>query len=227
MLARALALFALVLLSGVSSVRAETAPVVLVTPLVYGTHMPGLGNSATKLAKLIKERSGGSLTARLEAARRRHRARRDPRQGLGRQGRCRVLNGELLGGQAPRRRPVCRLSLRPRRQDLSRLVRERQRPVALPGDVRPCRSEGACRALRLRRRRVQAAGSPRKSRARTTSKACACASSVSAQGSWLRPAPPPCSSPAGSSQTPSTRRRSTRPSFTRPPPISIRASRTK
>jgi TRAP-type mannitol/chloroaromatic compound transport system substrate-binding protein len=61
MLARALALFALVLLPGASSVRAETAPVVLVTPLVYGTHMPGLGDSATKLAKLINERSGGSL----------------------------------------------------------------------------------------------------------------------------------------------------------------------
>jgi TRAP-type mannitol/chloroaromatic compound transport system substrate-binding protein len=61
MLARALALFALMLLLGPSNVRAETAPVVLVTPLVYGTHLPGLGDSATKLAKLINERSGGSL----------------------------------------------------------------------------------------------------------------------------------------------------------------------
>jgi TRAP-type mannitol/chloroaromatic compound transport system substrate-binding protein len=61
MLARALALFALLLLLGPSSARAETAAVVLVTPLVYGTHMPGLGDSATKLAKLIAERSDGYL----------------------------------------------------------------------------------------------------------------------------------------------------------------------
>ena len=61
MLARAFALSALMLVPGVSSARAETAPVVLVTPLVYGTHMPGLGDSATELARLVKERSGGSL----------------------------------------------------------------------------------------------------------------------------------------------------------------------
>ncbi|MGE5259364.1 MAG: TRAP transporter substrate-binding protein [Actinomycetota bacterium] len=58
---RALLFFALVLLLDPASVRAETAPIVLVTPIVYGTHMPGLGDTATKLAKLIKERSGGSL----------------------------------------------------------------------------------------------------------------------------------------------------------------------
>ena len=49
------------LLSGASAAGAETAPVVLVTPLAYGMHMPGLGDSATKLARLIKERSGGAL----------------------------------------------------------------------------------------------------------------------------------------------------------------------
>ncbi len=61
MLARALALASLLAWLGPVCVGAETAPVVLVTPLVYGTHMPGLGDSATKLAKLIKERSGGVL----------------------------------------------------------------------------------------------------------------------------------------------------------------------
>ena len=61
MLARAFALTALMLVPGVSSARAETAPVVLVTPLAYGTHMPGLGDSATELASLVKKRSGGSL----------------------------------------------------------------------------------------------------------------------------------------------------------------------
>jgi TRAP-type mannitol/chloroaromatic compound transport system substrate-binding protein len=61
MLARAFALTALMLVPGISSARAETAPIVLVTPLAYGTHMPGLGDSATELASLVKERSGGSL----------------------------------------------------------------------------------------------------------------------------------------------------------------------
>jgi TRAP-type mannitol/chloroaromatic compound transport system substrate-binding protein len=61
MLARALALFAFMALLGPSRAGAGDVPVVFVTPLVYGTHMPGLGDSATKLAKLIKERSGGSL----------------------------------------------------------------------------------------------------------------------------------------------------------------------
>jgi TRAP-type mannitol/chloroaromatic compound transport system substrate-binding protein len=61
MLTRALALFAPMFFLGPASVGAETAPVVLVTPIVYGTHMPGLGDSATKLAKLIKDRSGGTL----------------------------------------------------------------------------------------------------------------------------------------------------------------------
>ena len=60
MLVRAFALFAFMLVVGVSSARPE-APVVLVTPLAYGTHMPGLGDSATELASLVKERSGGSL----------------------------------------------------------------------------------------------------------------------------------------------------------------------
>ncbi len=61
MLARALALALLLALLSPTRVGAETAPVVLITPLVYGTHMPGLGDSAAKLAKLIKERSGGTL----------------------------------------------------------------------------------------------------------------------------------------------------------------------
>jgi TRAP-type mannitol/chloroaromatic compound transport system substrate-binding protein len=61
MTGRAPALVALMVLSGASAAGAETAPVILVTPLVYGTHMPGLGDAATKLARLIKERSGGTL----------------------------------------------------------------------------------------------------------------------------------------------------------------------
>ncbi|HXG79343.1 MAG TPA: C4-dicarboxylate ABC transporter, partial [Methyloceanibacter sp.] len=36
-------------------------PTRLVTPLAYGTHLPGLGSSALTFAKLIKERSGGAL----------------------------------------------------------------------------------------------------------------------------------------------------------------------
>ena len=38
----------------------------LVTPLVYGTHLPGLGEPAASLARLIKERSGGTLVLDLK-----------------------------------------------------------------------------------------------------------------------------------------------------------------
>jgi TRAP-type mannitol/chloroaromatic compound transport system substrate-binding protein len=40
---------------------AGAEPVRLVTPVVYGTHLLGLGEPASKLAKLIEERSGGTL----------------------------------------------------------------------------------------------------------------------------------------------------------------------
>ncbi|HEU0017589.1 MAG TPA: TRAP transporter substrate-binding protein DctP [Methyloceanibacter sp.] len=36
-------------------------PVRLVMPLVYGTHLPGLGEPASRLAKLVKQLSGGAL----------------------------------------------------------------------------------------------------------------------------------------------------------------------
>src|SRR5262245_38492632 len=36
-------------------------PVRLVMPVVYGTHLPGLGDPAARLAKLIEKRSSGSL----------------------------------------------------------------------------------------------------------------------------------------------------------------------
>jgi TRAP-type mannitol/chloroaromatic compound transport system substrate-binding protein len=40
---------------------AAAEPTRLVTPLAYGTHLPGLGTSAKQLARLVKERSGGTL----------------------------------------------------------------------------------------------------------------------------------------------------------------------
>jgi TRAP-type mannitol/chloroaromatic compound transport system substrate-binding protein len=40
---------------------AAAEPRRLVTPLAYGTHLPGLGTSAKQLARLVKERSGGAL----------------------------------------------------------------------------------------------------------------------------------------------------------------------
>ena len=48
----------LVALTG-TSVPAE--PVRLVMPVVYGTHLPGLGEPALRLAKLVKQLSGGGL----------------------------------------------------------------------------------------------------------------------------------------------------------------------
>lgn len=40
---------------------AAAEPTRLVTPLAYGTHLPGLGASARQLARLIDQRSGGTL----------------------------------------------------------------------------------------------------------------------------------------------------------------------
>ncbi|HZJ11977.1 MAG TPA: C4-dicarboxylate ABC transporter, partial [Methyloceanibacter sp.] len=61
MQARALALLALMLLPAGRAWTADAEPVRLVTPVIYGTHLPGLGEPASSLAKLIKERSGGAL----------------------------------------------------------------------------------------------------------------------------------------------------------------------
>ena len=35
-------------------------PVRLVMPVVYGTHLPGLGEPAARLAKLVRQPSGGA-----------------------------------------------------------------------------------------------------------------------------------------------------------------------
>jgi TRAP-type mannitol/chloroaromatic compound transport system substrate-binding protein len=66
MQAGALAMLALVLLPASTALAADSATVTLVTPIVYGTHLPGLGEPAARLAKLINERSGGSLVLDLK-----------------------------------------------------------------------------------------------------------------------------------------------------------------
>jgi TRAP-type mannitol/chloroaromatic compound transport system substrate-binding protein len=66
MQARALALLALLLLPAGRAWAAESEPVRLVTPVVYGTHLPGLGEPAARLAKLLDERSGGALVLDLK-----------------------------------------------------------------------------------------------------------------------------------------------------------------
>jgi TRAP-type mannitol/chloroaromatic compound transport system substrate-binding protein len=48
------------------SLAASAEPVRLVTPLAYGTHLPGLGEPAAKLAKLIETRSAGGLVLDLK-----------------------------------------------------------------------------------------------------------------------------------------------------------------
>jgi len=45
---------------------ADAEPVILVTAVAYGTHVPGLGAPAASLAKLLKERSGGALVLDLK-----------------------------------------------------------------------------------------------------------------------------------------------------------------
>ena len=61
MRAGALAMLALALPPLVAAEPALAEPVTLVTPLAYGTHLPGLGEPAASLARLIKQRSGGTL----------------------------------------------------------------------------------------------------------------------------------------------------------------------
>jgi TRAP-type mannitol/chloroaromatic compound transport system substrate-binding protein len=60
------ALAALLLLLVAAKAAAEGETVTLVTPLVYGTHLPGLGKPALTLAKLIKERSNGAIVLDLK-----------------------------------------------------------------------------------------------------------------------------------------------------------------
>jgi len=57
--AAAMGLAALMMVAPPLAALAE--PLRLVTPIVYGSHLPGLGEPAARLAKLIKQLSGGSL----------------------------------------------------------------------------------------------------------------------------------------------------------------------
>ena len=59
-------MLALLLPPALPARAADTQPVRLVTPVVYGTHLPGLGEPASRLAKLIEERSGGALVLDLK-----------------------------------------------------------------------------------------------------------------------------------------------------------------
>jgi TRAP-type mannitol/chloroaromatic compound transport system substrate-binding protein len=54
------------LLSAGHAAAADDEPVRLVTAVAYGTHLPGLGEPAVSLAKMLKERSGGSVTLDLK-----------------------------------------------------------------------------------------------------------------------------------------------------------------
>jgi TRAP-type mannitol/chloroaromatic compound transport system substrate-binding protein len=61
MRATVLALLVLLLLPAGRAWAADAEPVTLVTSVAYGTHLPALGEPAARLAKLLKERSGGAL----------------------------------------------------------------------------------------------------------------------------------------------------------------------
>jgi TRAP-type mannitol/chloroaromatic compound transport system substrate-binding protein len=61
MRSKGFALLALILVLPGSRGSAEGEPVRFVTPLAYGSHLPGLGDSAAKLAKLLEQRSAGAL----------------------------------------------------------------------------------------------------------------------------------------------------------------------
>jgi TRAP-type mannitol/chloroaromatic compound transport system substrate-binding protein len=62
----ALALAVALVLMPVKGQAAEDDTVTLVTPLTYGTYLPGLGKPARTLARALKERSGGTLVLNLK-----------------------------------------------------------------------------------------------------------------------------------------------------------------
>jgi TRAP-type mannitol/chloroaromatic compound transport system substrate-binding protein len=64
--APALVILALLLPALRPGASAGAEPVRLVTPVVYGTHLPGLGEPASKFAELVEERSGGDLVVELK-----------------------------------------------------------------------------------------------------------------------------------------------------------------
>lgn len=58
---RAAPILALLAALAAPAAAADTEPVRLVMPIAYGTHLPGLGEAALRLARLLKEQSGGAL----------------------------------------------------------------------------------------------------------------------------------------------------------------------
>ena len=62
----ALAVAVALVLAPVTGGAAEGDTVTLVTPLAYGTHLPGLGKPALALARTLKKRSGGALVLDLK-----------------------------------------------------------------------------------------------------------------------------------------------------------------
>jgi TRAP-type mannitol/chloroaromatic compound transport system substrate-binding protein len=58
---RGLAPALVVVLVAWNTSQADAEPVRLSTPVVYGTHFPGLGEPAVRLAELIKKQSGGGI----------------------------------------------------------------------------------------------------------------------------------------------------------------------
>ena len=57
----AIGLTAGLLLVALAGPGVPAEPVRLVMPVVYGTHLPGLGEPASRLARLVKQLSGGAL----------------------------------------------------------------------------------------------------------------------------------------------------------------------
>jgi hypothetical protein len=62
----ALALAVTLVLVPIKGETVEGDTVTLVTPLAYGTYLPGLGKPALTLARTLKERSGGTLVLDLK-----------------------------------------------------------------------------------------------------------------------------------------------------------------
>ena len=199
-------------------------PVRLVMPVVYGTHLPGLGEPASRLAKLVKQLSGGTLELDLKQPG----DGTQPQEILDKVSRGSVDAGFSAASFWAAKIPAAALFAGfPFGPDAKgyvewffagnglKLYQEMYDKADMDVHVIPCAFGGG-----------EASGWFAKDiRSPRTSRACACAASALAAESCRGSAPRRCSFPAARSARPSTSMRSMAPSSSPPPSISASVSR--
>ena len=165
---------------GLATAAIAAEPVTLTMPIAFGTHLPGIGDFAARLVKLVTERSGGALNLDLK----------EPGDGTNPQEILeKVANGKVDAGFATASLWAAKL----RRQSCSPASPSGRTPrptwIGSPpvtgansiGTLRASEFARACDSLRLRRRRDLRLVRQGDQKSRT-SRACACASSDLAHG---------------------------------------------